>query len=574
MMARKPTYAELEQRHRELEKEILKCRQTADKLRRSERELNLIVKTSPDIIYRLDPDGKIAFISDTVKRYGYIPQELIGKDMLDFVHPEDRKIARYGIRERRTAKRRTQKLEVRLFTKDQTCVHFESSRRPVYSENVFLLDAEGVYTSPKPQKNNFLGTLGIARDITERKQAQKQKTRLESQLIQAQKMEAIGILAGGIAHNFNNLLMAIQGRTFIMLMNKDSSHPDFGHLKGIEDSVESAADLTKQLSGLARGGRYEVKPTDLKSLIEKQNQMFGRTKKEISIHTDYEKNSWTVEVDRGQIEQVILNLYVNAWQAMPDGGDIYVQTENVYLDKTYEKPFIVEPGRYVKISITDTGIGMDAATRPRIFEPFFTTKNKDRGTGLGLASVYGIIKNHGGFIDVYSEKGQGATFNIHLPASKKEALEEKKISSDLLKGSETVLLVDDEAMIIDIGQEILEALGYKVLLAGSGKEAIEILSKAHSAESIEKGGKERYARGAIPSVPDLVILDMIMPEMSGGKTYAKLKKINPQIKVLLSSGHSINGQVRQTLNRGCNGFIQKPFKIKALSQKLREILGR
>ena len=242
-------------------------------------------------------------------------------------------------------------------------------------------------------KGNLVGVVEIAHDITD-------KSRLEAQLQQALKMEAMGTLAGGIAHDFNNLLMAIQGRTSIMLNKKDSFHPDIRHLKGIEDDIESAADLTRQLLGFARGGKYEVRPTDLNELIKKQNRMFGRTKKEITIRGKYEKNSWPVEVDRGQIEQVLLNLYVNAWQAMPGGGDLYLETENVTLDKTDVKPFSIEPGKYVKISVTDTGVGMDKATRKKIFEPFFTTKEMGRGTGLGLASAYGIIKNHGGFINV------------------------------------------------------------------------------------------------------------------------------------------------------------------------------
>ena len=393
----------------------------------------------------------------------------------------------------------------------------------------------------------------VSANTTQRKLAEKEKERLEGQLQRAQKMEAMGTLAGGVAHDFNNLLMAIQGRTSIMLTKKDSSHPDIRHLKGIEDNIESAADLTRQLLGFARGGKYEVKPTDLNELVKKQNRMFGRTKKQISIRGKYEKDLWSVEVDRGQIAQVLLNLYVNAWQAMPAGGDLYLETENVTLDENYVKPFSIEPGRYVKISVTDTGTGMDKATREKIFEPFFTTKKMGRGTGLGLASVYGIIKNHGGFINVYSEKGHGTTFNIYLPASEKEIIEEKKSDMDTLRGSETVLFVDDEDMIIEVAGELFEQLGYKVLTARSGKEAIEIYEK----------NKEQI---------DIVLLDMIMPDMSGSDTYERMKAIDPDIKVLLSSGYSINGQATEIMDRGCNGFIQKPFKMKELSQKLREIL--
>ena len=293
--------------------------------------------------------------------------------------------------------------------------------------------------------------------------------------------------------------------------------------------------------------------TDLNELVKKQNRMFGRTKKQISMRGKYEENLWSVEVDRGQIEQVLLNLYINAWQAMPSGGNLYLETENVTLDENYVKPFAIEPGEYVKISVTDTGVGMDKATQEKIFDPFFTTKGIGKGTGLGLASAYGIIKNHGGFINVYSEKGHGTTFNIYLPASAKEIIEEKKPTGDTLRGTETVLFVDDEDMIIEVAEELFEQLGYKVLTARSGKEAIEIYEK----------NKEQI---------DIVLLDMIMPDMSGSDTYDRMKKIDPDIKVLLSSGYSINGQATEIMDRGCNGFIQKPFKMKELSQKLRQVL--
>jgi nitrogen-specific signal transduction histidine kinase/CheY-like chemotaxis protein len=398
--------------------------------------------------------------------------------------------------------------------------------------------------------------LCVARDISERKQAEKKKQQLEAQLQRAQKMEAIGTLAGGIAHDFNNLLMGIQGRASLMMMDKDSSHPDFEHLQGIEEYVTSAADLTKQLLGFARGGKYEVKPTDINEMIKKSSRMFGRTKKEIKIHRKYQKDVWTVEADQGQIEQVLMNLYVNAWQAMPGGGDLYVQTENVTLDEDYVKPFEIEPGGYVKISVTDTGVGMDEDAQQRIFEPFFTTKEMGRGAGLGLASAYGIIKNHSGFINVYSEKGEGATFNIYLPASEAEVGGQKsEISEDVRHGDQTVLLVDDEEMIIDVGGQLLEKMGYKVLIAKSGKEATEIYEK----------NKDKI---------DMVILDMIMPDMSGGDTFDRLKEINPEIKVLLSSGYSINGQATEILERGCDGFIQKPFNMKQLSRKIKEILDK
>ena len=389
---------------------------------------------------------------------------------------------------------------------------------------------------------------GVLRDITEGE-------KLQAQLQHAQKMEAIGTLAGGIAHDFNNLLMGIQGRTSLMMAEVDPSYPVAEHLMGIEEYIKSATELTKQLLGFARAGKYEVKPTDLNELLKNSSQLFGRTKKEISIYHKLQKDLWAVEADKKQIEQVLLNLYVNAWQAMPAGGELYLQTENAILDEDHARTHFVQPGKYVKVSITDTGVGMDEATRQKVFDPFFTTKEMGRGTGLGLASAFGIIKNHKGTINVYSEKGKGTTFTMYLPASEKQIVKEKEPVMEMLKGSETVLLVDDEQMVLDVGVPMLEKLGYRVIPAKDGRAAIERYQ-----EKIEEIA--------------MVILDMIMPEMNGGETYDRLKEINPDIKVLLSSGYSINGHAQEILSRGCNGFIQKPFRLIDLSQKLREILDQ
>ncbi|MBU4286732.1 MAG: response regulator, partial [Proteobacteria bacterium] len=367
---------------------------------------------------------------------------------------------------------------------------------------------------------------------------------------------AIGALSGGIAHDFNNLLMGILGHVSLLLLNTDPHHSHFERLKVIENLVQKGANLTKQLLGFARGGKYEAKPTDLNDLIKQSPEMFGRTQKNIEIHMKFQKDIWSVEVDPGQIEQVLLNIYLNAWQAMPGGGHIYLETSNVKLNEIYSKAFGVKPGNYVWISVSDTGIGIDEATRQRIFEPFFTTKEMSHGTGLGLASAYGIIKNHGGIINVYSEKGKGATFNIYLPASEKEISITKKRSADeITKGLETILLVDDEDMIIDVGKDMLREMGYKVLVARSGEEAIEVYKKHKD-------------------IIDLVIVDMIMPRMDGGEVYDKMKEVNPDVRVLLASGYSIASQAKEILKRGCNGFIQKPFNINDLSQKIMEILEK
>jgi two-component system cell cycle sensor histidine kinase/response regulator CckA len=397
--------------------------------------------------------------------------------------------------------------------------------------------------------------LVIIRDITERKRAEKEKRKLETQFHQAQKMEALGTLAGGIAHDFNNLLMGIQGNASLVLCDIDSDHLHYENLRTIEELVQSGAQLTRQLLGFSRRGKYQVKPTDINELIRNNLEMFARTKKEITIHTKYQEGIWPVEVDRGQIEQVLLNLFVNAWQAMPGKGELYLETENVTLTETYIKPHQVNPGGYVKISVADTGVGIDKKTQQRIFDPFFTTKEMGRGTGLGLASSYGIVKNHDGIINVYSEKGKGTTFTIYLPISEKEVRQEKALSEEILKGSETVLLVDDEDFILSVGSRVLKKLGYEVLTASSGEAAIDVY----------KANKDKI---------DMVILDMIMPEMGGGDTYDRIKEINPAVKALLSSGYSIDGQATEILQRGCHDFIQKPFDMKGLSQKIREILDK
>jgi signal transduction histidine kinase/ActR/RegA family two-component response regulator len=397
-------------------------------------------------------------------------------------------------------------------------------------------------------KGNVTGIVGIFKDISEQQ-------KLESQLLHAQKMEAVGTLAGGIAHDFNNLLTGIQGYASLMFLDMNITHPLYDKLKGIEDQVRSGAELTKQLLGFARGGKYEVTVTDMNEIINKTSSMFGRTKKEITIHKQYKDNIWAVEVDRGQIEQVLLNIYVNAWQAMPGGGDLYLETANVFLDEESARRYGVKPGRYVRVAVTDTGVGMDEQTRDRIFEPFFTTKEMGRGTGLGLASVYGIVKGHNGIIDVYSEKGHGATFTIYFPASEKELLKEEKVFTDIAMGEGTILLVDDEDVIIDVGSEILEVLGYKVSVARSGREAIE---------------KYKEMQNEI----DMVILDMIMPEMDGGETFNALKSIDPDIKVILSSGYSADARSTRMMEEGCYGFIQKPYSVNTLSQKVKEVLDK
>jgi two-component system, cell cycle sensor histidine kinase and response regulator CckA len=502
--------------------------------RQAEFMLKNFFSLSLDLLCIADIKGNFKYVNPAFERtLGYSNDELISKPYISFVHEDD--IAS------------TNAVGDELL-EGHPIINFENRYKTKSGVYIWL----SWKSMPVPE----LGiTYAVARDITKEKIDLIEKAKLEAQLYQAQKMEALGTLAGGVAHDFNNLLMGILGNISLILIGIDESNPDFEKLKTIESHVQNATELTKQLLGFARGGKYEVKPTDLNILIEKNIKMFGRTKKEISIHTKFEENIWNVEVDRGQLDQVLLNLYVNAWQAMPKGGNLFIQTRNEIIDENFIKPYQVIPGKYVKISIADTGIGMDDNTLRRIFEPFFTTKKIGRGTGLGLASAYGIIKNHGGFIDVTSKLGEGTTFDIYLPITDKVIQTEKATIHDLITGNESILFIDDEEMILDVGKQFLERLGYKVSLAKNGFEAL------------------KYFRENKDSI-DLVLLDMIMPEMSGSETFDNLKTLKPDVKVLLSSGYSIDGQAQYILERGCDGFIQKPFNIEEISEKIREILSK
>ncbi len=441
-----------------------------------------------------------------------------------------------------------------LLPADIAAIYRKSDESALASDGVYVTEEtinQHIYQMRKFQIKLINGKTGIGAYIHDNTKGRE----MESRLLQAQKMEAIGTLAGGIAHDFNNMLMGIQGYTSLLLVSMEKDSPYFDKVLNIQDLVRSGSDLTRQLLGFARKGRIEVKPTNINELIMHTSSMFGRTKKEIRILESYLDDIWTVDIDKGQIEQVLMNLYVNAWQAMPNGGEIRLKTENVVPTNEFLASHDMHPGRYVKISVTDTGIGMTAETRSRIFEPFFTTKEMGRGTGLGLATVYGIINGHNGFIDVDTAPGRGTSFMIYLPASCSELTQEVKEEKPLIKGTETILLVDDEDVIREVTREMLESLGYKVLSADSGHDAI-LQYKKH---------KERI---------ELIILDMIMPGMNGNEAYKVLKDINPDVPIILSSGYSADGQAREMMDTGVSAFLQKPYLMQDLSFTIREVIDK
>ena len=515
-----------------------------EKLEWSESRYRRLVENSPDIIYALDEAGNFTLISNAAERLLCVDREqLISKHYSTIIHEDDQERAKWFFNERRTGERSATGIELRLISSEES----EEPKTCEVRHLTIELKSTGIYDkNVKDRSKKFLGTYGVARDISDRK-------RLETQLRHAQKMEAVGTLAGGIAHDFNNLLMGIQGYASLVMLKTDREHPNYKNLNSIETLVQNGADLTKQLLGFARDGKFDVKSTNMNDIAQETLRMFGRTKREISIYEEYEEAIWPVEVDQGQLQQVLLNIFVNAGQAMPGGGDLTLVTNNVILGAHEAKEFGLPPARYVRISISDSGIGIDEGTRQRIFEPFFTTKERGHGTGLGLASAYGIIQNHQGTIDVVSQVGEGATFHIYLPASDKAIKDEKPLINNNHNGPETVLLVDDEDFILKVGSQILQELGYAVLTASSGKEALEIYSEK----------KDEI---------DIVVLDMIMPGMGGGETFDSIKALKLDAKVLLSSGYSIMGEASDILSRGCQGFIQKPFTMKSFSEKLRQIL--
>jgi len=508
-------------------------------LKESEERYRSLVELFPDAVM-VHSGLEIVYINDAGARLlgAERPGQIVGRSVLDLIHPDYTDIV----------KRRLKQVQNRL----QPLAPME--------QRYIRLDGQAIDVEATGVSITYRGkpaVISVLRDISDRKRAETERSKLQHHLQQAQKLEAIGTLAGGIAHDFNNLLMGMQGNVSLSLLDVDAGHRCYENLKNIESYIAKASDLTRQILGFARSGKYHTGPLDINRVIEDSVGLFSRTRKEIHVDMQLDNDLPTVEADRNQMEQVLINLFVNAWQAMAGGGSIQVATGSVHLDPDFTGPHETPSGDYVKISVSDDGAGMDPRTMERIFEPFFTTKTMGRGTGLGLASVYGIVKNHGGIITVRSQKRHGTTFDIYLPVSSRPAQEPGKEETPVsrnIDGRGTVLLVDDEQMILDVGLKLLESMGYRALAAGGGREAVELY--------------EKYGAGI-----DLVILDMVMPDMNGARTFEQLKKIDPRVKVLLSSGYSLDAKTVEMLNRGCGGFIQKPYDIGQLSAKIREILS-
>jgi two-component system cell cycle sensor histidine kinase/response regulator CckA len=488
-----------------------------------------LLESSADAIVTYDMEGKVEYVSPAFTRiFGWTSDEMKGRQ-IPFVRNNEKQPAKDIFGDLLDSGTPFNDFETKCRTKDGG-----------------LIDVSVSASRCNSGEGKSMSTLFILRDISEKK-------RIEAQMNYIERMEAIGTLAGGIAHDFNNLMMGMLGNISLILYDMEADDPNYERLKTIEHLIQSGSELTSQLLGYARKGKYQLKPVNLNNIIIESSATFGRARKQIVIHRDLAEDLYLVKADKAQIRQVFMNLFLNAADAMPRGGDLFLKTQNSTHQEMSDKPYRPTPGKYVRIRVKDNGKGMDQKTITRIFEPFFTTKEMGRGSGLGLASAYGIIKGHGGYIDVESKKGYGSVFYIYLPASEASIRKESTISDAIIDGNETVLLVDDEKVIIDVGSQLLEKLGYTVIKARGGEEAIRKYQE----------NKDRI---------DMVILDMIMPDVGGNEAYEKIKKIDPEAKILLSSGYSINGQATEILKKGCNGFIQKPFSLKELSKKIREIL--
>jgi PAS domain S-box-containing protein len=402
----------------------------------------------------------------------------------------------------------------------------------------------------------FIGLMCIISDITERKQTEAARRKLEDQLAQTKKLQAIGTLAGGVAHDFNNILNGVlHGLSLLELRLGGGDDAARDEIHDMKDLVMRGADLAGQLLGFARKGKYNPAVLNLARVVDESIDIFSRVRKDIVFRCEFDPEIQPVFMDRPQLEKSMLQLFIYAGTAMPKGGQILLRAWNEELGEKDAAFHNVKPGRFVRLVVSDTGQGTDKNAQEHLFEPFFTSEPSSGNRGIGLAAVYGIIKNHGGDIAVQSEPGKGTTFTLWIPLA--DVLGRKNASAGpVLKtspASGTILVVDDEEIVLKLCARALKAMGYDVRTAGNGRDALDLV---------------REHRGEI----SLVILDMTMPGMSGAQTFDALRHLAPEIRVLLTSGYTIEGQARELLEKGCHDFIQKPFSLSALSEKLKNLM--
>jgi two-component system, cell cycle sensor histidine kinase and response regulator CckA len=512
--------------------DITEWKKAEEALRATERCYRDLVENAKDIIYTHDLEGRYLSINKAGQEItGYMREEVAGKTIAEVVAPEYVEKAREMVRKKLAGAGPTV-YDLEVIAKD--------GRRVAVEVSTMLLYRDG-----QP-----VAVQGIARDVTERRQ-------LEEHLRQAQKMEAVGRLAGGIAHDFNNLLTVIGGYTTLMLRKLGPDDPMREKAEGVKEAADRAADLTRQLLAFSRKQILQPRIIDLNSLIRGTGKMLrALISEDYDIVTVLKPGLGHISADPGQVEQILMNLLVNARDAMPDGGRIVIETAAVELGGEYAGTHIAAtPGPYVMLAVTDSGTGMDAETLRHIFEPFFTTKDVSKGTGLGLSTVYGIVKQSGGSIWVYSEPGEGTTFKIYLPRvdAEAEAVGQHGSDAECAPGSETILLVEDDPAVGAFARDVLEDCGYRVLAANDPAEGLR-LCESHE--------------GPI----HLLLTDVVMPRMNGRQLAAAAAERRPEMRVLYMSGYTDDAVLRRGLLDPELPFIQKPFTPDALELKVREVL--
>jgi len=506
-------------------------RRNEEALRRNESMFRLLFSHTPLPTWVFDTEtGRFLEVNEaTTKQYGYTEEEFRRMTVLDLRPLSDRKcdgeVWKYSA----------------LGVFHQGTWRHQSKDGRVFK--VELVAHELEYAGKKVR-------LVVAQDVSERQQ-------LEEQLRQAQKMEAVGRLAGGVAHDFNNLLMVIKGHTELLLGTLPAGDSSRRKIEQIERSADRATTLTRQLLAFSRMQVLQPRTINLNTIVEDMGKLLPRLigeDIELAIHTTPDLGA--IRADAGQIEQILMNLAVNARDAMPKGGKLLIETSNAELDHAYKLVHpVVKPGKYVLLAVSDTGTGMDAETQAHIFEPFFTTKEQGKGTGLGLSTVYGVVKQSGGFIWVYSEVGKGATFKIYLPRVEgtTDAPVQAPQSAQLPRGTETILLAEDEQDVREVAREFLESAGYRVLLAANGVEAVS-LAEAHE------------------DTIDLLLTDMVMPGMMGRDLARKLRQQRPEVGVIYMSGYSEHAAAEATKSDPLATVLTKPFSRAAILRAVHDVL--
>ena len=524
-------------------RDITRRKQAEEALEKSEMKFQELFNDAPVGYFEYDQQGCITSVNRTgMEMLGYTLEEMIGQPAWKFIVEEDE--ARHQMLAKLAG------IVPPAHGIERTYRRKDGTTFPALIWNRLLNDSEG----------KIIGIRSTIQNITERKQMEKEKALLEEQLRQSQKMEAMGRLAGGIAHDFNNILTIIKGYSQLFLVDMKKGDPMSKGIEEIQKATLRATDLIRQLLAFSRRQVMEMKVVELNSLLKEMDKMLRRViGEDVELVTILDEDLGKVKADQGQIGQVLMNLVVNAKDAMLSGGKLTIETANVVLDEEYVQSHVNIPlGSYVMLSVSDTGMGMTQEIKERIFEPFFTTKEKDKGTGLGLSTVYGIIKQSGGNIMVYSEPGKGTTFKIYLPRIDEplEEQEEKILEGARLpRGSETILIVEDFEEVRELTAQVLERQGYKVLEAANGKETLVAC--------------EKY-EGHI----HLMLTDVVMPGMSGRELAERIKPFHPEMKVLFTSGYADDTIVHYGVRREGFNYIQKPFTMEGLARKVRDVIDQ